>query len=257
MTRMPVAIVGVPGIEALMRPTSPGAMPVAERNIRWPFGQKSPKRAFQTWMTSSGVTCDPTCTVNVFWNRRPKPPFAAFRRRPRTFALIAPSRSVASRFFTGFAQLPSSRVIAVLRYAFPLSSPLRVALRLHRRERVGLAVVDRDRLVEPGELEDLLVVVVQAGRADEPSVLACTGEDPDDERDPGARQEVDPGEVEQHGLRPVRRRRRVRVVERVLGRGIDLRRQVHDRRPVLVPNRLLCGHWSAPFSPSRMTSSTV
>src|SRR5438477_801663 len=101
-------------------------------------------------MTSCGVTLAPVSrTVNVFWNRRPKPPFAGFKRRPRTLPLIAPARSSASRVFTGFAQLPSSRAIA---------------LGLRRRERGGLGVVNPDRLVEPGELEDLLVVVVQAAR---------------------------------------------------------------------------------------------
>jgi hypothetical protein len=57
---MPVAIVGVPGIDALISPTSPGAMPVAPRNMRCPFGQKSPKRLFQTAMTACGVTSVPT-----------------------------------------------------------------------------------------------------------------------------------------------------------------------------------------------------
>src|SRR5712692_1046602 len=65
-------------------------------------------------MTSCGVTLAPASrTVNVFWKSRPKPPFAGFSRRPRTLPLIAPARSSASRVFTGFAQLPSSRAISI------------------------------------------------------------------------------------------------------------------------------------------------
>ncbi len=63
-----MAIVGVPGIEALMIPTSPGAMPVEWRNIFWPFGQNDANSLFQVVMTSCGVTLAPVSrTVNVFW----------------------------------------------------------------------------------------------------------------------------------------------------------------------------------------------
>ena len=55
-----MVIEGTPGIGfALITPTSPGAIPVAGRNMRWPFGQKSPKCSFHTRMTSRGVVVAP------------------------------------------------------------------------------------------------------------------------------------------------------------------------------------------------------
>src|SRR3990170_4050434 len=115
MTRTPVAIVGVPGMLELIRPISPGAIPVAGRNIFWPFGQNEANSVFQILMTSCGVTAvSVSRTTKIFWNRRPNPPFAALSRRPRTLAFSAPATSPASSFVTGFAQFALSRAITDL-----------------------------------------------------------------------------------------------------------------------------------------------
>src|SRR5438105_243432 len=208
MTRTPVAIIGPPGMLALISPTSPGAIPVAGRNIFWPFGQNSPKRLFHVAMTPCGVTFEPICTENVFWNRRPNPPFAAIRRRPRTFALIAPTRSLASSRRTGFAQLASSRDIAVL----PLCPD--------GRERRGLGVMDPDRFIEAGKLKNLFVVIVQSTCEELLLLPVRAHEKRHEQPDPATVHVVEAREIEQD---------RPRLLARLAVRGHErtLRRSGH------------------------------
>src|SRR5712664_4363341 len=56
---------------------------------------------------------------------------------------------------------------------------------------------DLHEVREPRDLEDLAVVVAESRRPDRAAVLPRTGEDPDDERDPRAGEELDTAEVQQ------------------------------------------------------------
>src|SRR3977135_3585384 len=98
-------------------------------------------------------------TRYVFCPSWPKPWTGPARRRPATFRLIAPAGISPTRNAAlGVAQLAaSSRALGVS----TMVSSVVTCLGPSRDERRSLGVMDADRFIEPGELEDLLVVLVQ------------------------------------------------------------------------------------------------
>src|SRR3954447_21819916 len=74
----------------------------------------------------------------------------------------------------------------------------------HVPQRTRLVVVDVDELGQPGDGEDLPVVVGQAVGAELAAVPAGASQQPHEQRDAGGVDVVDAGQVEDDGLRATR-----------------------------------------------------
>src|SRR5438309_5329998 len=145
---MPVESFSPPPTDACSRATSPGAMPVSGVWNWLPFGQKVGNSAFHVAISSCGVTLEPaSATRYVFCHIFPKPWIGETTCLPEAVSSAPAGMFPAASLSIGLAQLSSLRVAVC---SSIVSSSAR-----DRGERVGLVGEDRDRLVEPCQLEDL------------------------------------------------------------------------------------------------------
>src|SRR4029450_4563916 len=176
-------------------------------------------------MTSAGATSAPrSSTRMVFCHILPKPWTGPTTRRPVTFRLTASAGTWPSwGVVTFLAQQAESRGSVAM--VGSLSG--RVGL----GERLGLAVVDADRLVQAGQLEDLPVVLVQPER-DQALALAVGPDQQGDQHPDAATVHVlQAAEVEADGAGGLATGPRVGVGQGLLGRRGDVALEVDDAGP--------------------------
>src|SRR5206468_3668126 len=200
-------------------------------------------------MTSGGVLAIPSSRMRyVFCQSWPKPWTGPTSRRPATLRLTAPGGTSPTRSLpAGTAQLAaSSRTLGV---STGVLLVITRRLRLRRRDRRGLGVVDPDRFVEPGQLEDLLVVLVEP--TGEKLLLLPIGADQERHEQPDAAtvHVVGASEV-QHDRAGLIARLAIRGHEWLLrGRG-HIAAHADDDRPLVdsVARRCRrrCGHVASP-----------
>src|SRR5215217_6258768 len=108
-----------------------------------------------------------------------------------------------------------------------------------------LVGVDRHEVGQPGDLEDLAVVVGEAVRPDRDAVCPRTGEQADHECDAGRVDVAAVLETEHHGIGAHARRDGPGLVQCGLGRGVEITDQFDDRDavpPAYVCERFTCRH---------------
>src|SRR5215204_3179371 len=93
-------------------------------------------------------------------------------------------------------------------------------------------VGDTHEVGQPGDLEDLAVVVRQPECLDFDPVLAGLGQEPDDQRNTGAVDVVGALEVEGDRGGAAGRGLRIGLVQSLLGGRVDVPRQVYNGQPV-------------------------
>src|SRR5437867_2105966 len=107
--------------------------------------------------------------------------------------------------------------------------------RLRCRERGRLVLVYRDRLVEPRELEDLAVVLVETVGGKMLLLPVRADEQRDEQSDPAAVHVLETLEVQDDHARPRAARRGVRLHKLLLGPGGDLTLDVDDAGGLVDP----------------------
>src|ERR1035438_7427626 len=271
-TNTPVDSLTPPPMARSRRATSPGLMPVSAPANRLPFGHSSGKCAFQVPIACSGETVSPTVIRYVFCHILPKPWTGPVSRRPATFVPRTPSRCSTARRSTLAAQRPvslgttsfgttrpvgrtpdcaSRTLTSICSAGVTRSGPAGSGLAGSGLAGSGLAgsgltassgrytdqrrcfvVVDGDRLIETGELEDLAVVVAEAVGSKLLPLPVGADQQRHEHADPAAVHVLQAGEVEHQ---PMRRLAAGFLIRRhqdgLAGRG-DLALDIHHRHRV-------------------------
>src|ERR1017187_9835472 len=261
-TNTPVDSLTPPPMARSRRATSPGLMPVSAPANRLPFGHSSGKCAFQVPIACSGESVSPTVIRYVFCHILPKPWTGPVSRRPATFVPRTPSRCSTARRSTLAAQRPvslgttsfgttrpvgrtpdcASRTLTSISSAGgtpsgpPASglagSAMTASSGRYTDQRRCFVVVDGDRLIEAGELEDLAVVVAEAVGSKLLPLPVGADQQRHEHADPAAVHVLQAGEVEHQPMRQLAAGFLIRRHQDGLaGRG-DLALDIHHRHRV-------------------------